>query len=179
MNRSARFLAFVWTWSVLLILFLVAPTAQAQERQVLQTHVSATAGAKLIGRMPGSQRLSLAITLPLNNEEQLDALLQQLYDPASPKYRQFLTVQQFTDQFGPTVVDYQRVIGYMQSYGLTVINTTPNRVVVDVNGTVANIEKAFHVNMQIYQHPNLRWSLVFRCWESTASIVSRRRAPGL
>jgi hypothetical protein len=152
MNRSARSLSLLWVWCALLILVLAA-TAQAQERQLLPTHVSAPAGAQLIGRMPGSQRLNLAITLPLNNEDQLDALLQQLYDPASPKYRQFLTVQQFTDQFGPSVVDYQRVIGYMQSYGLTVVNTTPNRLVVDVSGTVANIEKAFHLNMQVYQHP--------------------------
>jgi len=131
----------------------LAETARAQERQVLQTHVSATPGAKLIGRLPGSQRLNLAITLPLNDQEQLNALLQQLYDPASPKYRQFLRVQQFTDQFGPSVVDYQRVIGALQSYGLTVVNTTPNRVVLDVSGTVANIELAFHVTMHVYRHP--------------------------
>jgi hypothetical protein len=51
------------------------------------------------------------------------------------------------------VVDYQRVIGAMESYGLTVVNTTPNRVVLDVSGTVADIEQAFHVTMHVYQHP--------------------------
>ena len=157
MNSSARFLAFVRVWCALLALFLSTflSTAQAQEqdRQELQSHVSAPAGAKLIGRMPGSQRLRLAISLPLRHEDQLAALLQQLYDPASPKYRQFLTVQQFTEQFGPSVVDYQRVIGFAQSHGLTVTHTFPNRLVVDVTGTTANIEQAFQVRMQIYQHP--------------------------
>jgi hypothetical protein len=103
--------------------------------------------------MPASQRLSLAISLPLRNEEELDYLLQQLYNPASPNYRHFLTVAQFTEQFGPTVVDYQRVIGFAESHGLRVTHTFANRLVVDVKGTVANIEQAFQVTMQVYQHP--------------------------
>ena len=151
MRRFVREGSFLLLAAVVLPLFTKA--AQAQERQALQTHVSAAADAKWISRMPSSQRLNLAITLPLSNDEQLDALLQQLYDPASPRYRQFLSVPQFTEQFGPSVVDYQRVIGLMQSYGLTVTNTTPNRVVLDVSGTVANIEQAFHVTMNLYQHP--------------------------
>jgi len=132
-------------------LLMIAP-GTAQQRQTLQTHLTVS-GAQPIGRMPSSQRLNLSITLPLSNEEQLDVLLQQLYYPASPRYRQFLTVQQFTEQFGPSVVDYERVIGLMQSYGLTVTNTTPNRIVLDVSGTVAAIEQAFHVTMNLYEHP--------------------------
>lgn len=36
------------------------------------------------------------MTVPLRNEGQL--LIHELYDPASPQYRGFLTVQQFTEQ---------------------------------------------------------------------------------
>ncbi len=115
--------------------------------------VASPEGASLIGRLPGSQQLHLAISLPLRDEAQLDALLQQLYDPASPNYRRFLTVQTFTDQFGPSVVDYQRVIGFAQSHGLRVTHTFSNRLIVDVSGSAANIEEAFQVRMQVYQHP--------------------------
>ena len=132
---------------------LLAWPLQAQQRQALQTQIAAPAGSQLIGRLPGSQRLSLAISVPLRNEDQLDAVLRQLYDPTSANYRHFLTVQQFTEQFGPTVVDYQRVIGFSQSHGLRVTHTFANRLVVDVSGPVANIEQAFQVTMQIYQHP--------------------------
>ncbi len=41
------------------------------------------------GSLPGSQRLNLAIGLPLRNEQELDALLQQIYDPTSPSYHRF------------------------------------------------------------------------------------------
>ncbi len=135
----------------LLVCWLAAPVAA--QRQALRTQVAAPAGAQLIGRLPGSQRLNLAVSLPLRNEDQLDALLQQLYDPTSPNYRRFLTVQQFTEQYAPTVVDYQRVIGFAQSHGLKVTHTFANRLVVDVSGTAANVERAFQVTLQVYQHP--------------------------
>jgi subtilase family serine protease len=97
--------------------------------------------------------LSLALTLRLRNEQELHSLLRELYDPASPNYRQFLTVQQFTERFGPTIEDYERVTDFAKSYGLTVTHTAPNRLVLDVRGTVSDIEQAFRVTMQVYQHP--------------------------
>jgi hypothetical protein len=97
--------------------------------------------------------LNLALTLTLRNQQQLKTLLKQLYDPTSPSYRHFRSVEQFTDQFGPTTDDYQKAVDFATSYGLTVTNTTPNRLVLDVSGTVAQIEQAFHVKMQLFQHP--------------------------
>jgi hypothetical protein len=153
MRRFVRAGSFLLLAACGSVVPLLTGTAHSQARQELQSQVSAPAGAQLIGRMSGSQPLSLAIALPLRHEEQLGALLQQLYDPASPNYRHFLTVQQFTEQFGPTEVDYLRVIGFAQSHGLTVTHTFPNRLVVDVTGSAANIERAFQVRMQVYQHP--------------------------
>src|SRR5208283_4643735 len=75
------------------------------------------------------------------------------YDPSSPDYRQFLTVAQFTEGFSPTEQDYQAVVNFAEANGLTVTDTPPNRLLVDVNGSVAQIEKAFHVVMTVYQHP--------------------------
>ena len=126
---------------------------RAQQRQALPTRLSARAGVRAVGRLPGSGRLSLALTLRLRNQQELQSLLHELYDPASPNYRQFLTVQQFTERFGPTTDDYEKVAGFAQSYGLTVTHTAPNRLVLDVSGTVADIERAFQVTMQLYQHP--------------------------
>jgi subtilase family serine protease len=148
--------SFIFTLVLLLLagaaLGGLSPEAAAQQRQVLQTNLT-TPGIPPIGKLPASQQLSLAISLPLRNEEKLDALLQQLYDPSSPNYRHFLSVEQFTDQFGPTVVDYQRVIGFAQSHGLKVTHTYPNRLAVDVAGSVANIERTFQIRMNVYQHP--------------------------
>ena len=109
--------------------------------------------ARSIGRLPSNQPMNLVITLPLRNQDQLDQLLKDLYDPTSPSYRQFLTVQQFTEQFGPTQAQYDAVISFARQNGLTVTGTSPNRLNVQVSGSVAHVESAFHVNMGIYQHP--------------------------
>jgi len=105
------------------------------------------------GQLPGATEMKLAIGLPLRNQAALTNLLQQLYDPSSPNYRHYLTPEEFTAQFGPTEQDYQKVISFAQASGLRVTQTHGNRVLVDVSGNVADIEKAFHVTLRTYQHP--------------------------
>jgi hypothetical protein len=106
-----------------------------------------------VGRLPGSQRLNLAITLQLRNQAELQSLLRDLYDPASPNYRHFLTVEEFTERFGPTTDDHERVAAFARSNGLAVTHTAANRLVLDVSGAVSDIERAFGVTMHVYQHP--------------------------
>lgn len=103
--------------------------------------------------MSGAEHLNLALGLPWRNAEVLTDRLQQIYDPTSPNSWQYLTVAQFTEIFGPTEQDCQALIQFAETNGLTVIATHPNRVVLDVTGAVADIEKAFHLRMQVYQHP--------------------------
>jgi subtilase family serine protease len=97
--------------------------------------------------------MNLAIMLPLRNQPDLTDLLFRLYDPTNPDYRNFLSVAQFTEAFGPSQQDYQAVITFAKANGFTVTDTPPNRLLVDINGSVAQIEKAFHVKMTVYQHP--------------------------
>ncbi len=133
---------------------LAAGTCQAQT--VLTRHVrevTQNGKAKLLGHMPATQVMHLVITLPLRNEAQLDQFLQDVYDPASPSYRHFLTVAEFTAQYGPTQQDYDTVIQFAKENGLTVTGTSPNRLNLDVSGTAANVEKAFNIKLNVYQHP--------------------------
>lgn len=151
-GRSASFAALHFAAFAAIVLFLAVPLS-GQQRQALPTRLSAPTGIKAVGRLPKSQRLSLAITLKLRNQEELQSLLRDLYDPASPIYRHYLTVEQFTERFGPTADDYERVAGFARSNGLAVVQIAPNRLVLDVEGTVGDIERGFRVTMQVYQHP--------------------------
>ena len=135
---------------------MLAAPAQAAGRQVLRGHIPAAVASlhlQPVSVLPASQRLRLAISLPLRNPEALTNLLQQIYDPASPNYHHYLTPQQFTEQFGPTEQDYLAVIAFARANGLTIAGTHPNRVLLDVDGPVAEIQKTFHVTMRVYQHP--------------------------
>jgi subtilase family serine protease len=140
---------------VAMVLFSLVPTpAHAQGVRTRHMHEAVASGkAAWVDWLPARQSLRLSIALPLRNEAELDELLQQLYDPQSPSYHQFLSVEEFTERFGPSQDDYDAVISYAQANGLTVTGTAPNRMIVNVTGPVANIERAFHVNMAAYRHP--------------------------
>jgi hypothetical protein len=97
-------------------------------------------------------RLNLAIGLPLRNQDELDSLLTQISDPASPNYRHYLTTAQFAARFGPTEQDYETLIHFVQENGLVVTGTHSNRVLLDVSGEVPDIEKVFHIKMMAYKH---------------------------
>jgi uncharacterized repeat protein (TIGR01451 family) len=127
---------------------------QAQERQTLHGHVPSVVGhLQSVGRLPATNRLNLVIGLPLRNKPALTNLLQQIHDPASPLYHQYLTPQQFADQFGPDPKDYKALDAFLSAHHLTPVGYHPNRMLMDVNGTVADIEATLHTTLGVYEHP--------------------------
>lgn len=138
----------------LALLVILAAPVRAEPRTVLPGLVpSIVTSLTPLGEVPATNRLRLAISLPLRDPAGLNAEMQQLYDPASPNYRHYLTPAEFTAQFGPTVANYQKVIDFATSNGLTVMQTFDNRQLVDVSGTVAQIDKTFQITLRNYQHP--------------------------
>jgi subtilase family serine protease len=139
------------------LLLLVSVQAQLlQPRQSLHGQVRpavASGRAQRLGDLPATQRLNVSIELAPRNQAALSDLLTRLYDPHSPDYRHYLSVAQFAEQFSPTAEDYQATVDWATAHGLTVTKTFANRLVVPVNGTVAQIEGAFQVKMGLYQHP--------------------------
>jgi hypothetical protein len=135
---------------------LTAQQAQTVARglTVLPGHVpSVIQRLPAIGRLAPSTSVTLAIGLPLRNREALNTFLQQIADPASPRYRHYLTPEQFTAMFGPSEQDYQAVVKFANDHGLTVTATHPNRLLVDVSAPAAAIESAFHIILRTYHHP--------------------------
>ncbi|HEY2547297.1 MAG TPA: S53 family serine peptidase [Candidatus Acidoferrum sp.] len=131
-------------------------TVNSQAQSVMTRHVrevSRNGRAKSLGHLPASQILQLNIVLPLRDQTGLASFLKQLYDPASPSYRHFLTVKQFTQRFGPTQKSYDAVVSFAKKNGFTITGGTPDGMDVQVKGPVSAIQKAFHITMRTYQHP--------------------------
>ena len=142
---------------VFAILAILKTFAPAQSMPLGTRHtreVTLSGQAPSIGRLPATHAMRLVIVLPLRNQDQLEELLGELYDPSSPSYRHFLTVEEFTARFGPTQNDYDAVIRFAEANGLTVAGVSRNRVNLDVIGSVSNIERAFHITLNVYQHPS-------------------------
>ena len=157
--QSASFLRRSVSGATLLLIctavLAIAPL-QAQQRQVLNSHVRPAVSnhsAALFGAMPADQQMHASIVLQLRNPDALKSLLGRLYDPASPDYRHFLSVAQFTEQFAPSSSDFDAVVAFARANGLTVGDLPANRLVVPIVGTAAQMNTAFNVKMNVYQHP--------------------------
>jgi subtilase family serine protease len=149
-------LAAPWRAGLLWVLLLSGgiPPAGAAEFQWIHSETSAVAtNLPPLRHSPRWNRLNLSLSLPLRNREGLTNLLQQLYDPASTNYHRFLTPEQFTERFGPTEQDYEAVVTFARTHGLAVTARHRNRTLLSVRATVADVERAFHVTINEYQHP--------------------------
>ena len=79
--------------------------------------------SRMIGHASRADTLRLALTLPLRDQLALTELLQHLYKPGDPLYGQYLSSQAFADRFGPSQADYNAIIEFVHSAGLSVVQT--------------------------------------------------------
>jgi subtilase family serine protease len=112
-----------------------------------------TGAAPALAEMPAGQTMQLDVVLPLSDAAGLKAFLQQVYNPASPSFRQFLTPTEFTARFGPTQASYDATVSYLEASGFTVVGGSRDGMDIQVKGSVSAVNRAFHVSMQTYQHP--------------------------
>ncbi len=157
------------TWKRLLaalpfvVLFILTATLAFQNGVSARAHDATVASHVLPGHMVPKLRnhqslhatqsstvLNLSIGLSLRNEAALNALLAAQNDPTSALYHQYLTPAQFTAQFGQSQASVDSVVSYLKSQGLKVGSVSSNHLLVDASGTVAQVEKAFSVNIADY-----------------------------
>jgi kumamolisin len=138
---------------ILIFFLMVTLSAAAQARQHLTVpHLPATAFQSPIGPLDPNKHLHLAVGLVLPAQAQLNQFLKGLYDPQSPDYQHYLTPAEFTQRFGPSEADYEAVVAFFEKQGFKV-TTWKNRTLVDIDGTVQQVEETFHITLRLYKHP--------------------------
>ncbi len=89
--------------------------------------------------------------LQLKRSPEREAALKQyiddLHNPRSPNYHQWLTPQQFATNYGVAQEDVAAVTGWLQSHGFTVNGVAPSGLTVDFTGTAAQVAGAFHTEI--------------------------------
>jgi subtilase family serine protease len=86
----------------------------------------------------------LQLQRPAALEQTLRGLIDQMHDPASPNYHQWVTPNQFGAQFGPAPSDIQRITGWLQGHGFSVNTVYPSGMTIDFSGTTGQVAAAFH-----------------------------------
>lgn len=94
------------------------------------------------------------ILLVLKRSDAQESALQQLLDDQqdrnSTSYHQWLTPDQFGQQFGPSDQDIQAVASWLQSHGFQVAPISRGRTVLEFSGTAAQVQQAFHAEIHKY-----------------------------
>jgi subtilase family serine protease len=86
----------------------------------------------------------LQLQRPATLEQTLRGLIDQMHDPASPNYHQWLTPGQFGAQFAPAPSDIQKITGWLQGHGFSVNTVYPSGMTIDFSGTAGQVAAAFH-----------------------------------
>jgi xanthomonalisin len=123
--------------------------AQAAVRNLdHSTSVDALASASRQATSLGdSETVAVTVALNLRNETALDNYLAAISNPRSLLYGQFLSSDQFVQQFSPTQAQVDAVVAYLQQAGFQNIEVAPNRLLVNATGPHAAVQSAFRTHL--------------------------------
>jgi len=108
------------------------------------------------GRAPRADRHRVVVGLALRQREALEAFLADVQDPASPRYHQFLTQEEFNALYAPDPADEEAVVAHLEQSGLTVTDRPPNRLLVGAVGSTDDLERAFGVELHALDYRGRR-----------------------
>ncbi len=107
----------------------------------------ALAHATLTGKDDASRPLHLTVSLALANPAALQARAKGVNVKGSAQYHKFMTPAEFTSTFAPAVDHVTKVRDFLQQQGLTVTSQSADRLLLNVTGTEAQVEKAFDTTL--------------------------------
>jgi len=116
---------------------------------VAPAHGAAPTAIDLGSAGSSAEPVTLTVALKLRNTEQMEALIGSIYDATGPRFRHFLTTQEFDAQFGPTPETIERVTKHFQAAGLQVSRATVAHL--SVTGSRSAIEAEFDVQLHAFE----------------------------
>ncbi len=96
------------------------------------------------------ERVLLLLRRGPEQESELQQLLEEQQDLRSVNYHQWLTPEQFGEQFGPAPEDIDKITSWLGFQGFVVDRIANGRGVVEFSGSAAQVERAFHTPIHRY-----------------------------
>jgi subtilase family serine protease len=130
---------------------LVAQDAAATGQAISNNVPGLVKVGKNVGVTDATQVIDVVIWLKIRNQAGLDALVADLYNPASASYHKWITPTEFAGTYAPTAQDAKTVEQFFSSNGLSGVEVGPKNLYVRARGTVANVNKAFQVKLNNFE----------------------------
>jgi pseudomonalisin len=142
--------------AAILLVGASAAVGGAQDAMVLRgNHPAEAETATQVGRADENRVLNMSITFALRNRQQLNQVLSDLQDPASPQFHHWLTPAEFNRRFGPRDADVSAVIDWLRAEGFTVNSVNRAERFVSFGATVAQAEHSFAVSIATFGNGQL------------------------
>ncbi len=93
----------------------------------------------------------LQLKRPPAQEQALQKYIDQLHDPASPYFHQWLTAKQLGERYGLAQSDIHKITGWLMLHGFAVNSVAPSRMTIDFSGTAGQVRLAFHTEIHKLQ----------------------------
>jgi hypothetical protein len=103
-----------------------------------------------LGRLESDRKMLMTISFQAQNQEGIQTLITDIYNPTSPNYHKWVTPEQFADRFGRTQEEFTQATNWLKGQGFTIEQAWPNRLSITFSGPVSLVEKVFNVQMGKY-----------------------------
>src|SRR6266404_66498 len=120
-------------------------------RLVTNNTPSYVATAKNLGADDPAKLIEVSIWLQLHNRSEFDALTRSFYNRTSSNYHHWLKPNDIAARFAPTPQEAKTVQEFIAAHNLKLVKMGPGNFYVRARGTVGDVEKAFHVQLNNYQ----------------------------
>ena len=95
--------------------------------------------------------MRLVLSRSAMQQTALDSYLAQLQDKSSPNYHKWLPPENFGQLYDPPDSDIAALAAWLESHGLQVETVSRGRTNIAFNGTVSQVEEAFHTSIHSFQ----------------------------
>jgi hypothetical protein len=96
------------------------------------------------------QRMLLVLKRSSEQQTSLSQLMAEQYNTASSSFHQWLTPEQFGQQFGPADADIQAVTSWLQTHGFQVAKVSKGKIAIEFSGTAAQVKETFRTEIHKY-----------------------------
>jgi subtilase family serine protease len=114
-----------------------------------QVEPTLLAGYKAVGVLSPSVPVMVTVGIPLQDEQSLEYLSQQISMPGSPLYRHFLSQAQ-VQTFLPTS-EYQAALAYLEQRGLIIMSSSLDSVII-AEGTASQVSQTMGLSIETYSN---------------------------
>ncbi len=146
-----RYLGQILRNTILQVVAIALLAGMASAQGNLQVLTGSTPGfvswAKDLGPADPGKQITVSVWLKRHNDAAFRELLRQQYTPGSATYHQWLTTEQYAAMFGPSPAEASQVGNFLKSHNLRVTKTDKYNQFVTAEGSVANVQSAFHVQI--------------------------------